>query len=276
MIYIKNLSISRLVVFALFAMLQAVCPAEMIPAITRPSADVTLSFTQPGRIAKIFVKLGDQIKAGDLLVQQDDALEQAQLAQTEALSKNTSQIQAGEASLGQRKVDLKKLVKAAASKAATELEVEHAKLDVKLAELSLEVAKFEHEQDKRKHEAMKIRVENMRLKSPIAGKVEKMEKGQTEIEVGESANALADIIRVVRTDPLWIDAPVPLSVSGLLKSGQTVMVEFPDAKPLRVEAKVTYVAAADAASNTLIVRVEVANKTGRPSGEHVKIDFSTR
>ena len=49
-----------------------------IGAITVPSADVTLSFIQPGRIAKVLVKKGDSVNGGQLLIKQDDAAEQAQ------------------------------------------------------------------------------------------------------------------------------------------------------------------------------------------------------
>lgn len=272
MICSKSLPNTWTICLVLLTLTNVMCPAAKISAITNPSADVRLSFIQPGRVAGVNVKQGEFVKAGQLLVQQDDAIEQAQLAQTEALSKNTTQIQASGASLAQKQVDLKKIEKAAASKAATELEVEHAKLEVRMAELSLELAKFEHEQNKRKYEETKIRVENMRLKSPIAGSVENIY-----VEVGESANALADVVRVVRTDPLWVDVPVPLNIARTLKSGQAAVVEFADSEPLRIEGKVTYVAAvADAASSTLIVRVEVPNKAGRPAGEHVKVDFPTK
>jgi len=105
-----------------------------IAAITNPSGDVTLSFVQPGRIARIHFKEGDAVKAGAVLVQLDDSVERARLAQLEADSKNTTNIEAGEASLAQKRVDLKKLEKAASLNAATDLEVEHAKLDVTIAE----------------------------------------------------------------------------------------------------------------------------------------------
>jgi len=119
-----------------------------ITAITLPSADVTLSFVPPGRIAKVHIKEGDRVKAGELLVQQDDAIEQAQLIQIKAESEDTTQIEAAQASLDQKKVDLKKLEWVAERGSATELEVEHARLDVKIAELSLKVAQFDHEQNK--------------------------------------------------------------------------------------------------------------------------------
>ena len=242
-----------------------------VRAITRPSADITLSFVQPGRIAQIQFKEGDVVKAGEVLVRQDDAAEQVQLAQLKAQSDDTTQMRASEASLAQKKVDLEKLEKAAASNAATFLEVEHARLDVTIAQLSLELAQFEHEQAGRKHEEQRIRVDHMQLKSPVDGRIEKID-----VEVGESANALADVIRVVQIDPLWIDAPVPLAEAKDLKSGMTARIQFvgPDNAASMTQGLIVFVAAvADAASDTLRVRIEVPNRTGRPAGEHVQVTF---
>jgi RND family efflux transporter MFP subunit len=243
-----------------------------VRAITRPSADITLSLVQPGRIAQVPFKEGDMVKAGEVLVRQDDAAEQVQLAQLKAQADDITQIRASEASLAQKKVDLEKLEKAAASNAATFLEVEHAKLDVTIAQLSLELARFEHEQAGRKYEEQRIRVDNMRLKSPIDGRIEKVD-----VEVGESANTLADVIQVVRIDPLWIDAPVPLAEAMGLKSGVTARIQFVGSggESSSAEGRVIFVAAvADAASGTLRVRMEVPNKTGRPAGEHVLVTFA--
>jgi len=241
-----------------------------IAAITNPSADITLSFVQPGRIAKVYFKEGDPVQANKVLVQQDDAVEQAQLAHIKAQSEDTTQIRASQASLDQKTVDLKKLENAAAKDAATDLEVEHARLDVKIAELSLEVAKFEQEQAKRKYEEFKIRVENMKLKSTIDGRIEKID-----VEAGESVNALADVVRVVQIDPLWIEVPVPLEKTTTLSNEKNVTVIFPGPEKTATEGKIIFIAAvADAASGTLRVRIEVPNKSNRPAGEHVTVIFS--
>jgi RND family efflux transporter MFP subunit len=259
------------VLAALLAATEAVYPQTNsgIAAITTPSADVTLSFIQPGRVAKVYLKEGDPVKTGQLIAQQDDAVEQAQLAQIKAQAEDTTQIQASQASLDQKRVDLRKLKNAAEHGAATELEVEHAVLDVKIAELSLQVAEFEHEQAERKFEEANIRVANMSLKSPINGRIEKIH-----VEPGESINALDDVVRVVQMDPLWIDVPVPLAKAWSLKRGQTATVRFADSD-VSAEGRITYVAAvADAASGTLRVRMEVPNRTGRPAGEHVRVIFA--
>jgi len=240
-----------------------------IRAVTNPSADITLSYVQPGRIAKVYFKEGEWVKTEQVLVQQDDAVEQIQLAQLEAASEDTTQIQASDASLAQKRVDLKKLEKAAAQNAATELEVEYAKLNVKMAELSLQLAEFEHEQAKRKYNEVKVQIEKMRLKSPINGRIEKIH-----VETGESINALADVVRVVQIDPLWIDVPVPLVKATALGDGKTATVRFPDPNRASLEGRIIYIAAvADAASSTLRVRIEIPNKSNRPAGEHVEVIF---
>jgi len=242
-----------------------------IRAVTNPSADITLSYVQSGRIAKVYFKEGEWVKAGQVLVQQDDSVEQIQLAQLQAASEDTTQIQASEASLAQKRVDLIKLEKAAASNAATELEVEYAKLNVKMAELSLQLAQFEHEQAKRKYNELKVQIEKMSLKSPIDGRIENIH-----LETGESINALADVVRVVQIDPLWIDVPVPLIKATTLSYGKTAQVGFPNPNRASLEGRIIYIAAvADAASNTLRVRIEVPNKSNRPAGEHVEIFFPT-
>lgn len=245
--------------------------ASGIRAVTRPSADITLSFVQPGRIALLPFKEGDVVQADQVLIRQDDAAEQILLAQLKAQAEDTTQIRAAAASLAQKKVDLAKLEKAAASNAATTLEVEHARLDVTIAGLSHELAKFEHEQAIRKHQEQEVRVKNMRLTSPIDGRIEKID-----VEVGESVNALADVVRVVRIDPLWIDAPVPLQEALGLKPGMTARIRAVGAESSTAigQGQVIFVGAvADAASGTLRVRIEAPNKSNRPAGEQVLVSF---
>ncbi len=242
-----------------------------VAAITAPSADITLSFVQPGRIAEVNIKEGQSVKSGQVLIQQDDAVERARLTQLEAASQNTLNIQAAEASLAQKQVDLKKLEKAAALNAATALEVEHAKLDVKVADLSVKLAVFEHEQAQRKFEEAQIQIDNMSLKSPVHGIIEKVE-----FETGESVNALEDVVRVVQINPLWIDTPVPLEKAKGLQDGDKTQVIFPGSKETSVEGTIVFIGAvADAASSTLKVRIQVPNRSLRPAGEHVRVIFST-
>jgi multidrug efflux pump subunit AcrA (membrane-fusion protein) len=145
-------------------------------------------------------------------------------------------------------VDLKRLEWAAGRGSATDLEVEYARLNVKMAEIT---------------------VDRMCLKSPIAGTIDIIN-----VEVGEAINGLADTVRVVKTDPLWIDVPVPLAKGRTLKFGQNAEVNFPGSEKDVSQGEIIYISTvADAASSTLRVRIEVPNKLNRPAGEHVRITF---
>jgi len=256
---------------------------ERIEAFTKPSRDATLSFIRPGRVIEVLVKEGDAVKAGQELIRLDDEAEVAQLEQLKAQAEDDTRVRAAEAKLAQMKVDLKQKEWAFDKGAATKMEVDHAELEVTISELSLELVKFQQKQDQRKYNEARIQHARMRLKSPIDGIIERPVPGpgsvltQGLVEEGESVDALEPVIRVVKIDPLWVDAPVPLGRARRLKRGGKAVVEFEAdgaGRPLLVNARIAHiVAVADAASGTLTVRVEAPNRARRPAGERVYVSF---
>lgn len=258
------------VMFGLATLWPGLVFAEGTEAVTKPSQDITLSFLGPGRIGQVVVKAGDTVAADDLLVKQDDAAEQLKLEQLRAQASDTTQIQARQADLDQKLVDLDKLEKGRGEGVVTTWELDQARLDVTIAKLQLALAEFDHKQDQRKFAEARIHVERMKMTSPIGGEVEEIF-----VEPGESVNALDEVIRVVNIDPLWIDVPVSLDKTVTLKNGQQAEVNFEPMSSKVVKGRIIHIAAvADAASNTRTVRVEVPNKTHRPAGEHVKVSFA--
>jgi RND family efflux transporter MFP subunit len=263
----------RVFICALLAAAAPLAAQDKIEAVTKPSQDTVLSFVRPGQVAEVLVKEGDAVKAGQVLMRQDDKAELAQMEQLKAQAEDNTRIRAGEAKLAQTRVDLKKTEGARKEGAATELEVDHAKLEVTMAELSLELAKFEQEQAKRKYQEMRLQIDRMRVVSPIDGVVERLL-----VEPGESVEAAGKIAQVVQIDPLWIDVAVPLAIARKLKRGESnAVAEFDGADPARrlsFNGKIIHIAAvADSASGTLTVRVECPNAARRPAGEHVYVSF---
>jgi RND family efflux transporter MFP subunit len=260
--------------FCLLALGSLPCLGEDIEAITKPSADIELSFVKGGRVAEVLVKEGETVKEGQLLARQDDKVEQIQLLQLMAKAENQTSIEAARAEMLQKEEDLKKIEGAKKKGAATDWEVEHARLDVSIARLKLQMARFEHEQDRRKYEEARADIERLRLLSPIDGQVE-----EVVIEPGESPQPMKLAVRVVKTGLLWIDIIAPLALARNLKPGQTASVVFPghgvQGVGQRIEGRISFVSAvARAGSDTLRVRVEVANPGRRPAGERVGVSFS--
>ena len=245
--------------------------AEELQGITAPSADITLSFVLAGRLTDVLVKEGHVVKKDQLLARLYDEPERIQSQQLKMLSTDRTRILAAEAELAQKKVDLRKLELAKSKGAASDWEVEHLILNARIAELSLKTAILEQEQYRRRYDHSLSQLKRMRIVAPIAGVVENVS-----VETGESVGALGPVIRLVKNDSLWIDMPVPSAQAIDLAVGQNVWVSFPGSAA--VEAPngriINLSAVADAASDTLRVRIEVDNPLNRPAGERVAIEFS--
>lgn len=238
---------------------------------TKPSADRLLAFQRPGLVAEVPVKEGDAVKAGDLPARLDDEAESLAVRALKEQAEDDTHMRAASAQLEQGKADLKRIEWASGEGAATQFEVEHARLEVTIAELSLELAQFKRKQDRLKYEEVKARLEQMRMVSPVAGKVERIVKN-----AGESVTLQDVVMRVVCIDPLWVDAPVLIGEAKRLKPGDRAEVMFAGGAADVAEGSVVFIAAVgDAASGTLTVRVAVPNPGGRPAGERVRVRFPT-
>jgi RND family efflux transporter MFP subunit len=243
---------------------------DEVQAISTPSADITLSFVVPGRIANVSVKQGDFVIKGQVLACLDDQPEKIQAQQYKVQAGDKTKILSAEADLAQKKLDLKKVESAKAKGAASDWEIEHLILSVRIAELALKAAILEHEQYQQRYAQALSQLERMRLVSPVAGRVEKVN-----VEAGEAVNTQGPLIQLVKIDPLWIDVPVPLAQAKKMALGQNVRVLLPGAEAgASSKGKIIHIAAvADAASDTLGIRIEVANPDNRPAGERVTVAF---
>ncbi len=265
---VKRTLQAGLVLCAAVAASGAADAAEGVEAITRPSVSRTLSFVRPGRVAEVLVEEGDRIEPGTVLIRLDDRVARAQHAQLKAQAEDDVRVRAAKAQFDQKKVNLEMVKDAFANGAATKLEVDNAVLDVKIAELSLELAKFERSQAKRKLAESELQLENMRLVSKTDGTVRRVL-----VEENESADALEDVLEIVKIDPLHVEAYAPLTLARGLSVGQAASVLFEGES---VPGKVTFVdEQADPASRTVRVRVEAPNASRRPAGEAVRVIFGS-
>lgn len=242
-----------------------------VKAITAPSKDLTLAFTRQGQIAQVLVREGQRVRAGQVLARLEDSVERTQVSLLKAKADDTSAVRAAEVQLVRAKRIVKRVQKAYAEQAAPESELEEARTAEALAELAFQQARLDHQLDQVKHQEAQLALDRMRLLSPADAEVERVP-----VETGEAVDALAPVLRLVQTDPLWIDAPVPLALARKLAPGDAAAVRFASdgagakGKVIRVRR------VADAASMTLEVRVELPNPARRPAGEQVSLRFAPR
>jgi HlyD family secretion protein len=259
-----------IVVSGLLAVSPAVSHSLEVQAVTIPSADITLSFVVSGKIAEILVKEGDTVEKGALLAALHDEPERIQTEQLKVQAADRTRILSAKAELAQKRVDLEKLDAARKKGAVSDWEVAHMKLNVRMAKLSLQAATIEHEQFHRQYSQAVQQLARLRIASPIPGRVEKVF-----MEAGEGVEKLGPVVQLVRTDPLWLDVPVPLPQAKRLAMGQQAVVLFPgDPAGKSTDGRIVYISSvADAASDTLRVRIDVDNPSDRPAGERVTVDF---
>ena len=245
--------------------------AEPLQGITAPNADITLSFVVAGRVSEVRVEPGAMVEKDQLLVHLYDEPERIQSQQLKMLSQDRTKINAAKAELAQKQVDLKKLQQAQSKGAASVWEVEHLYLNVRIAELSLQSAILEQQQYRQRYDHALSQLARMRLAAPIAGFVE-----EVSVEAGESVGTLGPVIRIVQNDPLWIDVPVPITRALDLGLGQDAWITFPGATATESpNGRIINISAvADAASETLRIRIEVPNPQKRPAGERVAVAFT--
>lgn len=238
-----------------------------LAAITKPSQDVTLSCSRPGLIAKVLVKDGQAVKANQPVVQQDSREEDAMLAADKAKAFDVTSIRAQEAIRDQAKVDLARIEYARSQGGSNPFELDKAKIDVVVAEARVKIAEVELEQARLKYEQSRVLVEKMCLQSPLSGLVQK-----TFVQPGEAVELNTKVIRLVNLDPLWVEVLVPSAQARSLRKDAQAKVVFSDKQA--ATGKVILVdVVGDPASDTIIVRVEVANPELRQSGELVRVEF---
>jgi len=163
------------------------------------------------------------------------------------------------------------LEKMKANEVASDLEVERAKLEVVIAGLKTRQAKQEQEQKKLEYERQAVKVELMKLTSPIDGVVARLNIKQG--EAVDPQNREGAIV-VVLNDPLWIEVrDLPTRQATRLKLGQILKVRYTDATEQGwQDAKVIFFSpVADAASDTLLVRLELPNPSHTSAGLHLEV-----
>jgi RND family efflux transporter MFP subunit len=245
--------------------------SEEVDAITVPRHDLRLGFTIDGKIQTINVKPGDRVKQGDVIVELRDDEGKTMLAEYQILLNSDLEVQAAKARMDLAEIDLKRITSLRNERASSNFEVVRAEASAKVATIEYELSQRKLKELREQYNRAVARHNEYILKAPIDGVVE-----QVTVEEGETVERTKPILRMVVTDPLWINAPVPTNQTLNLKVGDKAWITHKlrgqSGKPL--EGKVIWIASvADAASDTRLVRVEVPNPQRLPAGGHVGVRF---
>ncbi len=240
------------------------------PAISRASQELIMAFNARGIVGEVLVHATDVVVPGQPLIRLQDDYQSWNVEVQRIAAEDTTQIEQAERRLALAEYDLSSLEEAAAKDAASPRELIHARSDLAAIKLELRAAKAAHLQAEAAYKRDQARLDNMTLRSTIAGEIVRVD-----VEEGEVVEEMQAILRLVNVNPLWLDVAVPIQLGLRLQAGMTAVVSWRDVQHgVPVEGTVKYVLpVADAASNSIVVRVEVQNDEELPSGLHALLKF---
>lgn len=181
-----------------------------------------------GRVVEIGVSDGQSVSTGDLLFRLDDAVTEAELAQSQA-------------ELSLARADLKRARNLAKQSFVSKRSREEAAANVKILAAKLQV--------------VSARLSKTRIRAPFEGQV-----GLVQVNIGEYLKAGTSLVRLDDLSSLKLDLRVPDRLLSRVATGQTIRASF-DAYPGReFEALVeTIDTAIDEIGRSLVVRGRLPN-----------------
>ena len=237
---------------------------------TKPSFEVDLDFSAPGLIAEVNVKEGEPVQKDQVLAKQDVSVESANKAMYEIEAKSAVEEEYAQKDLELKRVKFKRTedLYNAKPRNATFLEVEEARLEMERADASVKLAKQKRAVAAAQAATEQAKIDLKQIKAPFDGVVAKLDT-----HVGEVATNQADkpAFKVVRNDPLWVDAHLPAAITARLKKGQSLQVRYV-AEDKWMPAEVLYLSAVvRPGSQTRMVRLQLPNADERPAGLEVYV-----
>jgi RND family efflux transporter MFP subunit len=192
---------------------------------SEPSQKAKLAAQVPGIVKEIHVKRGDQVKAGQPVLQQDDRLAVNQLEILEKEANSKIRVEAAEADLKQKQIELKRiegLYNDPNGRGATDLELERAQLEVVFKGHQLNLASLELQKAQLEAAGAKLKVDFMKILAPFDGVVDVIDTG-----VGEMLDPQRPgMMTIVQNDPVRISVQLSAPQAAKLKKGDKLEVRY--------------------------------------------------
>jgi len=240
-----------------------------VEAFTMPSVDLTLTFTVPGVVADLLVEDGTMVKAGQSLARLDNREAVSQIALYRIRAASTLAEDLASAQLDLARAELARARTAFEQGGMGDFEVKRRELEARVAEIKLASATQDREEAKLTLEQAEAVASRSILSAPVDGMVER-----TLVDVGESVERLQPVMRLVVTDPVRMEAAVPIARAMEIKVGAPVSITGIDVAATLTGTVERVASVADAASGTVLVSIVAPNPGGVPAGTRVWVELA--
>lgn len=257
----------------LLGLLPASVQAASFDCLMEPRQTVELSSPVTGLIDKVYVKRGDVVRKGQVLVTLDARAEtaamEAALLRSKAMGPTLSA--QGKIEFSSQKYERRKLM--AEQQLLPGQDRDDAESELRLAQAELRTAEENREIAAREYAQQARMVAQRTLKSPFDGVV--TDRLLSPGELTESSGTKKAILKLARIDPIRVHVVLPETMFGRLSVGESVEVRPQYQEGKKHFAKVAQIdRVIDAASGTFSAFLEIPNpKMTIPAGMRCKIDL---
>lgn len=234
-----------------------------------PAQTVNLGSKVPGQLAEMLVDRGTVVVAGQIVATLDSTLEQASLDIANHRAKTDTEISLRRAAFETDRITERRLSSLVDSDVASEHERDRATRDAKLSGWRVLQARDNLEAYKLEQARAKVALDRRKIRSPIDGVVVARLH-----EPGEYIDSQA-VLRIVKLDPLHVEAIVPMHLFGTVNPGMKAQVYSEYNESEAIEATVDVIdPMGDAGSGTFGARLTLPNPDGLiPAGVKCQVRF---
>jgi membrane fusion protein, heavy metal efflux system len=214
-----------------------------------------------GRIARVFVKIGDAVRQGQTLVELESP--DADLATSTCLQAAAALTQAKSAA-AKSQADVDRTRDLFENNAVAKKDLLNAEAMQTQAKAAVEQAEAALEQSQRRLELLGLKPgafgQHVAVKAPVSGKVLEMT-----IVPGEYRNDMsAPVLTIADLSTVWVTSDVPESSIRMVRNGERVDIELAAYPGEVFHGRVTQIAdTVDPQTRTIKVRAEIQNAGGR-------------
>jgi len=247
--------------------------AKSFDCLIEPDQVVEIRSEVQGIISKVYVKRGDRVKAGQVLVQLDSESERSAAEAARYRSQMQGRIDSAKHRLDYSKKKLARTNDLVRRHFVATEGRDQAEAENRIAESDLEDAKENQELARLEYQHNLDLLHERTLHSPFNGVVmDRMQNPGDLAEVGSTGSKA--ILKLAKVNPLRVEVVLPVALYGKLHVGDSGEV-MPESLGGRYSAKITVVdSVLDSASATFGVRLELPNpKADKPAGVRCHVEF---
>ena len=229
--------------------------------ITEPLRDAKVSATVGGTIVAVDAKEGQFVKAGDVVIELDSALESLEAERRKLLMESTVEVDAAQSRLDTLTVDLAGTRKLHdETKSVSDEELQKKELERKLAEAELQRQILAQKREEIEYRMAQAQLQRRNVTAPFDGVVV-----QLLLEVGESCSQQQPLFRIVDTRRCRLVVHMEQGPSARLRPGRQIGLRIQEAEgPVALQGTVDFISpVVDGSSGLREVKVVFDNPDGR-------------